>query len=583
MPNKPRIWAVYLSLGILSIARIVLSFIPDGRVWGLNQLAYFSPPVAAAMIAIILIMLLLLFQERVINAIDNIGRLIPAYLARFPQFLLWAAFAVGLFAIFYIFKDKTSLLGDGLLRIGELQNRRIEDFLVLHPAEPLDYLIHYFFYCYVLAIFKLKPIVSYQLLSAISGIVYIFAAYNLADRVGKIIGSKLYAFLYLISWGGMMLFFGYVESYALAASVAMVFFGYALRYVQGSGNDLILVGLFLLSFFFHNVSIVFIPAIIYLLFQKRYPKIGRPIIISSIMLIIIGIWATLAYNSHNSGALLLLSSVSERGYYLFSPAHIIDVINELFLISPGFIALIWIQSYKQEGWLKQYQIFCWLATFGGLAFLFMVDPVLGMARDWDLFGLSLLGLHIGLLVGADWTAVSKRAMTAILVIVISSTSVWIGLNHIEAASVARYQNIAGLDKERSRYAYERLGTYLLLNQKWQEAESVYQLSLTEEPHFRTYLGLAYIQMQQGKTTEAQSNYEKALELKPDQALALFSLCRMYIQQGRLAEARNLFDRLESVSTKGIVNISEKGINDLESALLQAEAKGGGNPDTSGYK
>ena len=301
---------------------------------------------------------------------------------------------------------------------------------------------------------------------------------------------------------------------------------------------------------------------------------------TAIILFVVGIWVGVAYGSKEGSILLMPASSSEPNYLLLGKAHLADILNELLLISPACVVLIWLQSIKSELWRRRYRIFCWLAMIGGLAFVLMVDPVLGMARDWDLFALALLGLHVALLVGVNWKESNQFIQKAILIIPVSLVFFGVLLGSNEASSIARYKNIAALDDARSRYAYERLGTYLLLRQRWQEAEDVYNLSLKKESHFRTYVGLAYVQYQEGKFKEAQQNFEKTLELKPDQVLALYSLCNIYAGQGRFKEARDLLERLKKAPRGGIVAVNDRAIAELEEKLNQQMLNQGFPSDSS---
>lgn len=331
-------------------------------------------------------------NKKAVNKIADLYSSIKTGLRRIPIFPRTALFMGFLFVIFYLFRDSTNLLGDGLLRIGELQNKRLENFLNQHSAEPLDYLIHYFINTVFVAPFKIKPIVSYQLLSAIAGIIYIYSAYFLSNKIYA--GDEGgFVFWYIVSWGGMMLFFGYVESYALAASVSMIFLGYSYTMISGRGNELVLALLYLLAFFMHNATIVYLPAIVYLIVIKS-DKLGvRRLLTPGIMVLAVIAWISIGIVHRQSAGLLLTGNLSEPGYTIFSSAHLGDIINELFLISPTFLSLIWLLNWRGKGNFRLVRNYFGLAIIGGLMFLFLADPVLGMGRDWDLFALPLLGLQ----------------------------------------------------------------------------------------------------------------------------------------------------------------------------------------------
>ncbi|MCK4598087.1 hypothetical protein KAU04_08590, partial [bacterium] len=100
--------------------------------------------------------------------------------------------------------------------------------------------------------------------------------------------------------------------------------------------------------------------------------------------------------------LSLGSSTAQPPYTLFSPAHLVDMVNEHLLISPvGLIlCLLLFIGYRREINFKRPLIrffiiasgFCLLSTF-------VLNPKIGPSRDWDLLSLpsipyTLLGAYL---------------------------------------------------------------------------------------------------------------------------------------------------------------------------------------------
>jgi len=84
------------------------------------------------------------------------------------------------------------------------------------------------------------------------------------------------------------------------------------------------------------------------------------------------------------------SNQTESGYSIFSYDHLIDIINQSLLLSP--LLLVYIVFFKAKALFTNDKIetlFLAISSIGGLIFLLFVDPKLGMARDWDLFALTL--------------------------------------------------------------------------------------------------------------------------------------------------------------------------------------------------
>ena len=76
------------------------------------------------------------------------------------------------------------------------------------------------------------------------------------------------------------------------------------------------------------------------------------------------------------------------GYWLFSPAHLLDIVNEFLLVTP-LLPVLTILGWKSPKAIIDdgTSLFFGVLGLGGLIFMFIIDPKLGMARDWDLFAL----------------------------------------------------------------------------------------------------------------------------------------------------------------------------------------------------
>lgn len=87
-------------------------------------------------------------------------------------------------------------------------------------------------------------------------------------------------------------------------------------------------------------------------------------------------------------------------YTLFSLAHMLDLFNLIFLISPiALIIPIFAFRYRKEILVTTWGTFLLISSLCGLLFAFLWNPDIGMLRDWDLFApflfpLLLLGGHV---------------------------------------------------------------------------------------------------------------------------------------------------------------------------------------------
>ena len=238
-----------------------------------------------------------------------------------------------------------------------------------------------------------------------------------------------------------------------------------------------------------------------------------------------------------------------------------DVLNELFLISPAFLILIWVQHTKFNKKELQIRIFFWLAAISSLMLLFFLDPKLGMPRDWDLFTIPLLGFHVAVLLGIDWKKVGKFVKSAVAIVSIFSTAVWVLINNDEAKAIKRYENIVCLDVEHSQFGYEQLALYFRKQQRWEETEQAYYESIKIKPHYRTCFNLGYIQYTFGKVVEAERHLKMALELEPRFNSAKKYLGLLYFKTGHFAHANEYINQYlktpEGVNDSDVRAISQK--------------------------
>jgi tetratricopeptide (TPR) repeat protein len=85
-----------------------------------------------------------------------------------------------------------------------------------------------------------------------------------------------------------------------------------------------------------------------------------------------------------------------EGYTLFSARHIIDYINLIFVLMPGFLMAMTLALAGNFN-LRQSRpriMFLLLASITSLGLIFVIDPRLGMARDWDLLAFAAIPLTL---------------------------------------------------------------------------------------------------------------------------------------------------------------------------------------------
>jgi hypothetical protein len=524
----------------LIAAKIIGAKFPSARLWGINQLAFVPLPLAVALIAGICLVWIALWLSLKKSPAEQSQ---PKKLSN-PN-ILYLIFGLAIFGIlFYILRDRLNLLGDSYLRIEELQKKGLARLFADTPSEALDYFVHWITYAYVLKPLKISALVSYQIWSIIAGLIYTFVAWLIASKLRKYDIDRWLSFGWIMAWGGLMLFCGYAENYSLAAACLLITMSFAIDFIHSGKKFPAMLSAFVLAFFFHNLTVVILPALWYAVLIQSPPNRKKALLPLVIVTIVMSAYLIATRISSPEGTLILFDSISEPGYTLFSGAHLLDILNQLLLVSPAFLALLFFQNSRihPKPEYRKLTVFFWIAAVSGLAALLFIDPKLGMARDWDLFALPLLAFHLAMFMNADWNQINKPIKIGMITIALGFTFIWILVNANQTWALERYQQIAGMDNIRGGYNYEVLGNYYYDRQNYAASEDAFAKSVARKPHPRCYIWLGYVQMSQNKYGPAEKNLLEALRLNPNSAEALDYLSRLYFQTNRLQLAKEYLDR-----------------------------------------
>jgi hypothetical protein len=569
IPDKKLLVIITIVLTI-AIWLVGMSF-PNQRLWGINHLAYFSIKYSLAYIALMLIAYIILIDQSRSSNIAGPKRILLKAWRGIPRVIKVIFSGILALCLFYIFRDKALLLGDAILRVGELQDCGLDRLSSTSAAEPLDFLIHYGIFHYIFVPLKLNSTLCYQVISYIAGLIYIGAAWSFAGYIRTKTLEQWLVFSYLLGWGGTMMFFGYAEEYGLAAAALMLFIYSAAKYIKSGKGIIALSIIALVCFFLHNLLIVIFPAIFYLFWQEFRHNKRRALATALVNIVPVLLWMVYSYSRKESGAFLLFESGTEPGYFIWSGAHIVDIVNQLFLVCPPIMVMSLLQrpieSIKDKN--NRLRRVIWLVALASLAVLILVDPQLSMYRDWDLFALPLLSLHVALFLGVDWSKVNRSLKIAIAVIAVGTTGLWVQINASTEIALSRYQSQLPLDFARGRYGYQRLGVYYMTHNRLEEAEAAYKNAIAIKPHARSYINLGLVQARLNKKDDAIASLKKSLELVPNQAAVLDALARLYYETERYEEALDMMTRLSGSPGYADQPGNQAMINNLQ-ALIAAK-------------
>ena len=314
------------------------SFFPEKRLWGINQWGYFPLGLRTIVIASALILLFPKVQRELTVLIKPPLVRIFNYLTENHRFLGYLFISMLSLLIFYLFRTKTHLLGDGFQILDSLQAGS----LTPNWSQPLAIWIYLNSYHLLNPVFNWDGAAVYALISYIAGIIFVVFAIRLANFLGKSPSTRLFIFLILILLGSAELFFGYAEHYPLLCSGILIYLFYSLKFLRGQTKIFVPVLIFLILLPLHFSSLNLLPSLLYLsLFQPKEEgsfrlfkaKKAGIVLLSVLILLLCVVFYVRKYNWFVFSYLMpvLHGIYTGPNYTLFSSDHIIDFLNQQFL------------------------------------------------------------------------------------------------------------------------------------------------------------------------------------------------------------------------------------------------------------
>lgn len=398
---------------ILILVHILTMYVAPAFMWGVHFYHFYPVWIGWALALLSLTLLIPKVGEYVYLRLETLAQKISRPLVGWGENKTFVLLSLLSIPLFWLFRTKLHLLGDGMFRISDLPQSKI------HLQEWLDGFIHLIFYR---GMQKLTPFwtpeLTYSVISILCGGLFVFLALKLSSLLGKSSFGKVLIFSFLITLGSVQLFFGYVESYSILQVVILAYIFFSIRYLLGKTSLIPALLLLVISVGLHTTSLIFAPSFIYLLLKKnsRFGKTHSEedskkkssikaltvitLIFSSVIILF---WVhRVATGLEKTGkGIFILPLVSGENYPfgLFSLAHLSEFANQLLLLSPVGISLIVLfllfrirfgrsvlgQSPHPKHMLKVGGLlsFLVLATFFALIYLFVFNFTLGSA-DWDL-------------------------------------------------------------------------------------------------------------------------------------------------------------------------------------------------------
>jgi Tfp pilus assembly protein PilF len=587
---------IALLCGFLILAHFFSSFFPKSRLWGINHLAYFPQWVRIIFTLLGLSVLIPWLNERVSHFLRFFLDIIQKTFFR-RKYLWYLIFSLISMIIFYLLRDQTHFLGDGAQAISHLDEGK----LFIKWTEPLEIFIHLIIYRFLNLFLKVNAETVYSFISIFSGAIFVYLLFLFSNLLGKDEEEGLLIFILLVTTGTIQLFFGYAEHYTLLFLAVFSYLYFSIRFLEKKSGFLPAVIFFILSVFSHVSAFYLFPSFFFLLwkgfeFKKKKAKTYFRWVISILSLILLtGVMIFYLKNSWLLGRVftpLHPGDYFAPDYTLFSLSHFLDIFSLQFLLSPLSLVLILMillnLSIKNKEFFSakdKLVPFLLIVSVFQLGYNFLLNPGLGMARDWDLFSATALGYTIlGIYLLLNWIkekSIFKYVGTVLIFTSFLSTLPWVLINHSPQLSIQRFRNLLDLDVKKSRNGRYVLGQYFStrevkeevqkVNEAFQEKfpeismtdealkyyssgkieESIYllQRAIQMDPGFaeaHNFLGLAYFNL--GKISEAEAEYKEAIKLRPDLVDSYVNLGHLYTNRKQDEEAIKTYEKAIKLKT-----------------------------------
>jgi tetratricopeptide (TPR) repeat protein len=536
---------------LLILIHLAASFFPSERLWGIDLL-YYMPHAWRWILAFCAILILIPSISKACgDFFIGLSRTIPPGFKRTGKYYRYALFSIIAGALFWVLRIKTYLLGDSLVRAREIDMGAGFSF-----TAPLDFLLH----VQAAKLLNWDAFPTYALLSIISGVGFVFLILLLADLMGRDGRERTLIISVFFSMGAIQFFFGYVESYSMVFAAILLYIFFSFRYLRNKNGLIPLLVTFFLAFSLHILAVTLLPSLLYLILcgrarekerkQENLLKLGLSA--GVVLLVAIALLLLQRYNPEPKGLDYYLISPLGSGqgsYSLFSLSHLLDLLNHQLLVSPVgvLICLTSLPAFSVETSRKDKAAqFLLIVSLCTLAYAFLADPKLGYPRDWDLFtftalGYTFLGLHLFL---RHWRETETRNLRyvalSLLLTSLISTVPWIYVNATEAASVARFERLLSLDRERSAHGHETLAMYYNQRGQWQEELEQWKKAAAAERNARYINNVAAVYHRQQRYDLALKELDKSLAVDPAFDRTHFDRGDVLARMGRYEEALEEF-------------------------------------------
>lgn len=485
-------WIIYGYLFLIVLLRLIPLANPLSRTWGFDHQTYLSPPHQIVFFALCAVALIFPFVKIRLRIGEKLTGLFNDYFYEHRySFHFRLIVIIPAFILFYSIPQPTHFLGDGYEAI-DILFRPDPFFLKFSQTGAL------WFYEMARALIgpetEKTAELTFRIVSALCGALYIFLVFKIAGIAFESGFKRLLVWIFSVFSGILLMFFGYAEFYAPVVVLSLLYLYFGLSWLKNEKGPVWPVLIFLVGLYFHLIFMFYIPSLLVLIFngnrgREIYRKY-RKSIYTALSLIVVAALAGFVYYYKSNLVFenMFLSLFSGKDvapdYAVFTPPHLLDIFNEFMLVAPVSLIFLIIGiggygSAKKGGALS----FVLIASAGFLPFIFGVDPQLSMARDWDLFSMTVIPfVFLSVLVVPKYKtrSIGGLILSILLLCIIFSTS-FLTVQLERKKSVTYFENLIDMNRLKSISSLTVLTDYYKshgLNSKADSLRGVFQRRFT---------------------------------------------------------------------------------------------------------
>ncbi len=542
---------VFLPLLVISVLLHLLAvYWGTPFLWGVHFLHFFPKPLAWILTAAVLSLFVPAVNTRVLRLLASLFAAAGRFLAKFNHYLLFALAGLVSIPLFWVFRTRLFLLGDGYFKLEALRQR------IIVLTEPLDGTLHHELYKLLTSVFPgADSSLTYTVPSVVGGGMFVFMLLILSRLLGKKGFHRVLIFSILVTLGSIELFMGYVEAYTSLLAGLTLFLLLSILCIQGKVNVILPFLVLTASTALHVSGIVLLPSFLYVVLsrwrngRRRVPDVFSLLSLAGCSLIIlVAVWKVFLMpgEGNSFGQFLPIVSSTNYGFTMFSGAHLGEFLNQLLLLSPpgtilfGFFLFYYL---KLRFFKDPISNFLLISSLAGLLLIFIYNGRWGNA-DWDLRAfpamfVTLFGVLLFVRWGGGWARFKNYGLILIAVS-LYHTVPWVLLNADRQMSLDRYVQTIVNDKHILSGPSGGLWTVGRVLDKaglTPVAEGVYKLGIERNPQCVAYYSMLGNNLYaQGRYDESISYLKQGLEVRPESEEVRLVLAQNYLKKNQPANA-----------------------------------------------